>query len=110
MAIEKECKIYQFKINEKGIIEKNEINCRTTTGKIFFFKADGIYKEDLGKWRRSYMYSFDPDNDKAVKSLMESLKVKIENNRKTIEIKMQANAEYESILKKLTENYKKGKE
>lgn len=52
------------------------------------------------------MYSFDSDLDKAAKSLMESLKEKIEKNRRTIELKMQANAEYEKMLEKLADNYK----
>lgn len=105
MTLGEECKIYQFKINEKGIIEKNEIDARATKG-IVFVKGVSVYKKDLDKWRVSYMYSFDPDLDKAVQSLMESLKDKIENNRKTIELKMQANAEYESLLEKLIDNYK----
>lgn len=104
MTLGKECKIYQYKVNEKGIIEKNEINCRATEG-IIFFNGNNIYKKDLGKWRVSYMYSFDSDLEKAAKSLIESLKEKIENNKKTIDLKMQANAKYENILKKLAENY-----
>lgn len=70
-------------------------------------KGISIYKKkDLDKWRVSYMYSFDSDLDKAAKSLMESLKEKIEKNRRTIELKMQANAEYEKMLEKLADNYK----
>lgn len=109
MTLGKECKIYQYKVNEKGIIEKNEINCRATEG-IVFAKQTSIYKEDLDKWRVSYMYSFDPDLDKAVQSLIESLKDKIEKNRNVIESKMRANAEYANILEKIAVNYKKGKE
>lgn len=105
----KECKIYQFKVNEKGIIEETELDCRATKG-IVFGKGNSIYKKDLGKWRRSYMYSFDSDLDKAVQSLIEFLREKIEKNRDVIESKIRANAEYESVLKKLTENYRKGKE
>ncbi len=105
MILGKECKIYQYKVNKKGIIEKNEIDCRTT-GNIIFGKGQSIYKKDLGKWRVSYMYSFDPDLNKAVQSLIDSLKEKIEKNRTVIKSKMQANAKYESILEKIADNYK----
>lgn len=105
MTLGKECKIYQYKVNEKGIIEKNEINARATEGFVFV-KETSIYKKDLGKWRVSYMYSFDPDLDKAVKSLMETLRDKIEKNRNVIKLKLRANTEYANILEKLTENYK----
>ena len=106
MTLGKECKIYQYKVNKKGIIEKNEINCRATES-IIFAKGINIYKKkDLDKWRVSYMYSFDPDLNKAVQSLVESLKEKIEKNKRTIELKMLANAEYEKILEKLADNYK----
>lgn len=105
MTLGKECKIYQYKVNEKGIIDKNEIDGRATEG-IVFVRGISVYKKDLGKWRRSYMYTFDPDLDKAVQSLMESLSDKIEKNRNAIELKMRANAEYEKILEKLADNYK----
>lgn len=104
MMLGKECKIYQYKVNEKGIIEKNEINCRATEG-IIFFNGNNIYKKDLGKWRVSYMYSFDSDLEKAAKSLIESLKEKIEKNRNVIESKMQANAKCEKLLQKLSDKY-----
>lgn len=105
MILGKECKIYQYKVKEKGIVEKNEINCRATEG-IVFTKETSIYKKDLGKWRVSYMYSFDPDLNKAVQSLVESLRDKIEKNRNVIESKMRANTEYEKIMEKIHENYK----
>lgn len=105
MTLGKECKIYQYKVNEKGIIEKNEIDARVTEG-IVFVKGTSVYKKDLDKWRVSYMYSFDPDLNKAVQSLIKSLREKIEKNRNVIESKIQANAEYENILEKLDENYK----
>lgn len=106
MTLGKECKIYQYKINEKGIIEKNEIDYKASKSTISVKGGQVLlYKSDLDKWRRSYMYTFDPDNEKAVKSLMESLKKKIENNRKAIELKMQANAEYEKLLEKLYDKY-----
>lgn len=107
MILEKRIKIYRYKVNEKGIIEKNEIDARATKG-IVFVKETSVYKKDLGKWRVSYMYSFDPDLDKAAQSLMESLKGKIEKNRNIIELKMQANAEYERLLEKLAIDYKGG--
>lgn len=104
--IENECKIYQFKVNEKGIIEVNEIDYKASKSTISMKGGHVLlYKSDLDKWRVSYMYSFDPDLDKAVQSLMESLKDKIEKNRTIIETKMQVNSECEKLLKKLAENY-----
>lgn len=101
-----ECKIYQFKVNEKGIIEINEIDYKASKSTISIKGGQVLlYKSDLDKWRVSYMYSFDPDLDKAVQSLMESLREKIEKNRNVIESKMRANAECEKILEKLAENY-----
>ena len=104
MTLGKECKIYQYKVNEKGIIKKEEIDCRATEG-IIFMRGSSIYKKDLGKWRVSYMYTFDPDQNKAAQSLMETLNEKIKKNRNIIELKMQTNAEYEKILEKLAKNY-----
>lgn len=102
-----ECKIYQFKVNGKGIIEVNEIAYKASRSTISIKGGQVLfYKSDLDKWRVSYMYSFDPDLDKAVQSLIKSLKEKLRKNRNVIESKMQANAEYENILEKLDENYK----
>lgn len=102
-----ECKIYQFKVNEKGIIEVNEIDYKASKSTISIKGGQVLlYKSDLDKWRVSYMYSFDPDLNKAAQSLMESLRKKIEKNRNEIKLKMRANADYAKTLEKLADNYK----
>lgn len=99
-------KIYQFMITEKGKIERTEYDYQQEKNTIYINAQIVVYVRNLDVWRMSYMYSFDPDMDKAAASLIKVLSERIERNEKIIESKVRTNAAYQKTLKKLKKTYK----